>query len=198
MQDFPLFSYRIGNSFVHKIPALIKVFFLLLFPITIFLTPLYITCSLSLICIVVARCIGFTFKEQFRDILPIIAYCFFLFIVWITNVLFSDNKNSKDLFTLGFKLIASMQWTAIFFKTTTSIQLQNALECVLPKSVAQLFSLFLNFIPMLFSVWHKLNTSWKARGGKNGITKILTLLPIFISLSLHKAYNMNLTLENRS
>ncbi len=198
MTDSPLFSYRIGNSFIHKIPALMKVFFLLLFPITIFLSPVYIACSLSVICIVLARCIGFTFKEQVRDILPIITYCLFLSIVWITNILFSNDQKSEDLFTLCFKLIASMQWTAIFFKTTTSIQLQNALECILPKSVAQLFSLFLNFIPMLFSVWHKLNMSWKARGGKNGVSKIITLLPIFISLCFHKAYNMNLTLENRS
>ncbi len=103
-----------------------------------------------------------------------------------------------QLFSLATKLICSMQWTSLFFTTTTSIELQNTLERFLPSKIAKSFSLFINFIPMLFSVWNQLERAWTSRGGKNGLTKITTLLPVFLSVSLHKAYNVSRTLENRS
>ncbi len=196
--DFPLFSYRIGYSCIHKMPTLLKVFLLFVFPISIFVLPLHYIGILSIVCILLSLYAGFSLKEQIYSVKPILIYCLFLCIVYVSGLLFSQESNGLYYFTLGTKLICSMQWTSLFFKTTTSISLQQALEKILPFSVARMFSLFITFIPMLFLVWFTLERSWKARGGKNGVRKIFTLLPIFISLSLHKAYNVSITIQNRS
>lgn len=196
--DVPLFSYRIGKSFIHRLPAILKVFLLFAVPIIIFMLPLPYIGLLSLFCIALSFYVGFSFLQQIRDIRPILWYCGFLLCVHALSLLLSQKSDGMTLVNLAAKLVCSMQFTSLFFKTTTSIALQEALEKILPNSLAKTFSLFITFIPLLFSVWFKLDRSWKARGGKSGIAKIFALLPVFISASLHKAYNLFLTIQNRS
>ena len=197
-EEVALFSYKIGSSFIHKMPTLLKIALMFAIPISIFfLTPLY-TVIFSVICFIIARIVGFTFLEQCREVRPVLYYCTFLLITYLISFIFSTPTNGMELLSLALRLICSMQWTSLFFKTTTSLALQSALEKILPASVARTFSLFLTFIPMLFSVWNKLDIAWKSRGGKNNIQKIFILLPVFISLSLHKAYTVSMTIENRS
>lgn len=187
-----------GVSFIHRMPALFKVILLFAFPVGIFLLPLPYVIALSGICIVLSLYTGFSIFQQIRDIRPIVLYCAFLLIVHIVLIVLSQKPDTMAVVTLSIKLICSMQYTSLFFKTTTSLALQEALEKILPYTVSRTFSLFINFIPMLFSVWFQLNKTWKARAGKNTVTKIIVLLPIFISIALHKAYNIFLTLQNRS
>lgn len=193
-----LFSYKIGNSFIHKLHPIIKVILLFALPISIFFLPLPVIGLFSLVCIILSLFVPITIKEQLRNVKPVLYYCTFLLIIYLWNILFSNPSNGMQLFSLAAKLVCSMQWTSLFFTTTTSIELQNTLEKFLPSKIAKSFSLFINFIPMLFSVWNQLERAWTSRGGKNGITKITTLLPVFLSVSLHKAYNVSRTLENRS
>lgn len=196
--DAPLFSYRVGTSFIHRLPSLLKVFLLFAIPIIIFMLPLPYIGLLSLACIILSFYVGFSILQQLGDIRPILWYCGFLLFIHVFSLLLSQKSDGMALVSLAAKLVCSMQFTSLFFKTTTSISLQEALEKVLPHSVARTFSLFITFIPLLFSVWFKLERSWKARGGKSGIAKLFALLPVFISASLYKAYNLFLTMQNRS
>ncbi|MCL2444230.1 MAG: hypothetical protein FWD13_12315 [Treponema sp.] len=50
-----------------------------------------------------------------------------------------------------------------------------------------IITLFLCFIPEIFQTWTSINTAWKARGGRQGISKIRTLVFVLISISLEKA-----------
>ena len=197
MDIMPLFSYRRGTSFLHRMSPLLKLFFLLGFTALIFFFPNYVL-FYSAFFIFFARFIGFSFLEQLRDLKPILPYCLLLVSLHVFSVLIKTETDIKDLAFLILKLICLMQISSLFFNTTSSLQLKETLEKILPFKVAVLFSLFLFFIPILFSIWTKLDYSWKARGGKKGLLKIFKLFPIFISESLYKGQKLMYALRNRS
>ncbi|EMB36231.1 hypothetical protein KP612_06115 [Treponema denticola] len=193
----PLFSYRRGTSFLHRMSPLLKLFFLFGFTVLIFFFPNYVF-FYSVFFVFFARFIGFSFLEQLRDLKPILPYCLLIVSLHVFSVLIKTESSIKDLVFLILKLICLMQISSLFFNTTSSLQLKETLEKNLPFKVAVLFSLFLFFIPLLFSIWTKLDYSWKARGGKKGLLKIFKLFPIFISESLYKGQKLMYALRNRS
>ncbi|OJF77591.1 MAG: hypothetical protein BKP49_01005 [Treponema sp. CETP13] len=225
--DSSLFSYINGSSPVHKLPAEIKIFLILICPPLLFLTNLQVCLIFMLVISLSSRMCGISFYMQLRDIKPIIIYSFFLIIIGffsslytyffvkqpflintpstITETLLFLCKPKRQTQLLILHLICTMQFTSFFFKTTTSLHLKEALENIESKITlgkssgffAQTFSLFLTFIPTVFRVWNQINLAWLARAGKNNISKYVTLLPIFISVSLQKAHHTFLALENR-
>ncbi|UTC90583.1 hypothetical protein E4N87_07725 [Treponema denticola] len=193
----PLFSYRRGTSFLHRMSPLLKLFFLFGFTVLIFFFPNYVF-FYSVFFVFFARFIGFSFLEQLRDLKPILPYCLFIVSLHVFSVLIKTESSIKDLVFLILKLICLMQISSLFFNTTSSLQLKETLEKILPFKLAVLFSLFLFFIPLLFSIWTKLDHSWKARGGKKNLLKIFKLFPIFISEALYKGQKLMYALRNRS
>ena len=187
----PLFSYRRGTSFLHRMSPPLKLFFLFGFTALIFFFPNYVLFYSVFF-------IGFSFLEQLRDLKPILPYCLLLVSLHVFSVLIKTESSIKDLVFLILKLICLMQISSLFFNTTSSLQLKETLEKNLPFKVAVLFSLFLFFIPLLFSIWTKLDHSWKARGGKKNLLKIFKLFPIFISEALYKGQKLMYALRNRS
>ncbi|UTC78026.1 hypothetical protein E4O04_08430 [Treponema sp. OMZ 799] len=193
----PLFSYRRGTSFLHRMSPLLKLFFLFGFTALIFFFPNYVP-FYSVFFILVARFIGFSFLEQLKDLKPILPYCLLLLSLHIFSLLLKTESNIKDLSFLVLKLVGLMQISSLFFNTTTSLQLKETPEKILPFKAAALFSLFLFFIPLLFSIWTKLDYAWKARGGKKGLLKFFKLLPIFISEAMYKGKKLMYGLKNRT
>lgn len=196
MDIMPLFSYRRGTSFLHRMSPLLKLLLLFGFTALIFFFPNYVL-FFSAFFIFFARFIGFSFLEQLRDLKPILPYCLLLVSLHVFSVFIKTETDIKDLVFLMLKLVCLMQISSLFFNTTSSLQLKEALEKILPFKLAVLFSLFLFFIPILFSIWTKLDYSWKARGGKKGLLKIFKLFPIFISEALYKGQKLMYALQNR-
>lgn len=194
----PLFSYRAGNSLIHKMPAVFKVVLLFVLPAAVFFVP-------PLYCLIwigfnagAALYAGFGIKQQVLDLKPLAYYVFFLAMVQTVSFIAGSDTSIQPLIELILKLVCALQITSLFFNTTTSLELKAALEKILPAHAALLFVLFLTFIPMLFSVWAQLERSWKARAGKNGVKKLFVLFPIFISLALFKARSLFYSLQNRN
>ncbi|WP_428770595.1 CbiQ family ECF transporter T component [Treponema sp. HNW] len=194
----PLFSYRSGKSFIHKMPAVVKVILLFALPATVFfVSPLYCFIWIG-INAGAALYAGFGIRQQILDLKPLAYYVFFLILVQAVSFIAGSDTSIRPLIELILKLVCALQITSLFFNTTTSLELKSALEKILPARIALLFVLFLAFIPMLFSVWARLELSWKARAGKNGVKKLFVLLPVFISLSLFKARSLFYSLQNRN
>ncbi|MGI5084446.1 hypothetical protein HF284_05680 [Treponema putidum] len=192
----PLFSYRRGTSFLYKMSPLLKLFFLFGFTALICFFPNYVP-FFSVFFVFFARFIGFPFLEQLRDFKPILPYCLLLVSLHVFSVFIKTESSIKDLTFLILKLICLMHISSLFFNTTSSLQLKETLEKILPLRMSVLFSLFLFFIPLLFSIWTKLDYSWKARGGKKSLLKIFKLFPIFISEALYKGKKLLYALKNR-
>jgi energy-coupling factor transporter transmembrane protein EcfT len=77
-----------------------------------------------------------------------------------------------------------MQFSSLLFRTTSSSEIRYALP---DGRFTVYLSLFLGSIPEIFESWSVINRAWKARGGKNGIGKIKTIIFILISLSFERA-----------
>ena len=54
--------------------------------------------------------------------------------------------------------------------------------------VADVISLFVNFIPQVSKNWQQVKRAWKARGGKNSVRMYMVLLPVLFSVGMKQAY----------
>lgn len=198
--SYSFFSYKKGNSFLHKCPAWIKILFIPLVNILFLCLPPVFAAGLIVFQIVLAFCIGFTVREQFTDIKPVIYYAFLVFImqllIWIFGGMkdfaasFSWESEKETVFML-IKIFAVMQSASLMFKTSTSLELRDGIGRVFGyKSViTNALFMFLNFIPMVSKIWEQSKKAWIARGGKENIKMYTTLLPVLFSVGLKKAYN---------
>jgi energy-coupling factor transporter transmembrane protein EcfT len=98
-----------------------------------------------------------------------------------------------------------MQLSALFFRTTTSIEIKEAirgLETNIRGAIRTLpfgkrvsprakfgasLALTISFIPELFGLWEGLNRAYRARGGRGGLKKARVLLIALFSLSFSRA-----------
>ena len=78
MDTKPLFSYRGGNSLIHKMPALLKLCLLLLLPTAAFFLPLKWCLPYILFNIAASSYAGFSPVRQLKDLKPILYYAVFL------------------------------------------------------------------------------------------------------------------------
>ena len=121
-----------------------------------------------------------------------------------------------DFLRITLRLTLIVQLSALLFRTTSSMEIREGLNAIerfirlafsrlpfLGKRIstqprfAENISLFLCFIPEIFSIWTSINLAWKARGGKNGLLKIKMLVFVLISLSFEKAALKAKALEAR-
>jgi len=122
----------------------------------------------------------------------------------------------EDFLKIALSLAVVMQLSALLFRTTSSLEIREGLLTIerfirsvfsrlpfLGKRIppnprfAQNITLFLCFIPEIFQTWSSIDLSWKARGGKQGLAKIKTVVFVLISLSFEKAAMKAKALEAR-
>lgn len=230
-----VFMYKTIKGPLHKIPALIKfILFLLLsvicmsFPSSCLLAGIFILIFTAFVC-------RFTLQEQLTDLKPAFFYAFLMYALSLFSNIFDYLhilKNSNSFFTpsyltlffprhdfihIALRLFLIIQISALFFRTTSSIETRQCLTA-LEHHIRFLFSrlpflgkrisqrpgftqsvcLFLSFIPEIFTLWSGFNLAWKARGGKNSIKKIKILAFVLISSGFEKAAVKSRAIEARS
>jgi len=123
---------------------------------------------------------------------------------------------NPEFIRITLRLTLIIQLSAFFFRTTSSLEIRESLftaERLVRKPLSFLpffgkripsesrfmhyISLFLMFIPEVFRTWTSINTAWKARAGKQGLSKIKTTVFILISLCMEKAALKARALEAR-
>ncbi|HZK20114.1 MAG TPA: hypothetical protein VFC68_05245 [Treponemataceae bacterium] len=221
INDTALFSYLPGSSFFHRLPAELKVVLLLICPPLLFKTSALV-CVCIMVCFFLFSLVsGIRLKMHIKDIKPILIYCFFIILIkavfafytHFSLIIKTRTLNQLVLFFIPPKqtqllvlhLICTIQCTSLFFKTTTSLEIKEALENIEQKisfgkssgNFSQTFALFIQFIPSVFFVWQQINRSWQVRAGKNNIFKFVILLPVFVSVLLKKAHQIHLAITNR-
>jgi energy-coupling factor transporter transmembrane protein EcfT len=193
-----IFQYRRGGSVLHKIPGLPKMALALSLSAIIMLLPFYAAAGGIVVLALTATLCGFTPKEQLADIKPVLFYAAFLCLIsFFSNPPFPDFR--YGLYIL--RLLLVMQLSALFFRTTTSTEIKEAirsLEAKIRGAIKKLpftknisaepkfwisLALTLCFIPELFELWERLNRAYKARNGRGGLKKIRVLLISLFSLS---------------
>lgn len=216
-----LFAYKRGSSFLHRCPAWIKLLFIPAASVALLLLPY----QFSLLAAVCLSCLGFIVRisacEQLTDLKPVLYYAVLLVMFHILaldyksaesiaasfKAAFSWNSQKETVFFF-LKLVALMQCASLLFKTSTSLELREGISAIeagirtalhLKKenSFSEMIFMFLNFIPMIASIWQQLRRAWAARGGKNGIKMYIQLLPVLFFVAMKKAWNMSRAIEAR-
>ena len=197
------FSYKPGFSFLHRIPAWIKILFIPVVSIAVFNLPFYFALGLCLAQIILAFILRFTIREQLRDLKAVLYYASFLIFTKLIGNVASGQleisgfiRNETETWILLLKLLCVMQSASLLFKTSTSLQIRESLEYVEMKirrkrkaPVAQAVSLFICFIPQVSKNWRQAELVWKARSGRKTLKMFVVLLPVFFSVGMKQAYN---------
>ncbi len=121
----------------------------------------------------------------------------------------ATNSSLLDTAFMLLRLLCVMQTASIVFKTSTSLQLREglgAIELAVRRvlhfrpvtPIADVISLFVNFIPQVSKNWRQVKRAWKARGGKNSIRMYLVLLPVLFSVGMKQAYTTSRAITVRN
>lgn len=216
-----IFKYKITKSPLHKLPAMLKLFIILPLSILCVTTPILQLTAGIFVLITAAFLCGFTLREQLTDLKPAAFYAVFMYALSALSTLM-ENLNSlpmralitavliphNDFIRISLRLVFIVQLSSLLFRTTTSMELRNGLHTiesfirhilkVSPKPrFSQTICLFLCFIPEIFQTWTNINIAWKARGGKQGLIKVKTLVFVLFSINFEKAALKAKALEAR-
>ena len=185
------FSYKAGNSILHRCPAIIKILAVPVLSILIFTLPVWFSFAMIVLQLVVTLALNFTLREIFGDLKVVFFYALMLAVVKLITFLAGDDSGSvqETLFMLC-KLLCMMQLASLFFRTSTSLQLRHGFEIFGVNAVSQTLSLFVCFIPLVSKIWRQTEQAWRMRRGKNTIKKYAVLLPVFFSVGMKQAYNL--------
>jgi len=196
MQKYSAFSYKSGNSLFHKMPAWLKILLIPALNILVFNLHPLVSVGFVILQFIIACCLGFSIREQFADLKPVIFYAVILYGISFINGTYKDLTIAFQLI----KLFAVMQSASIVFKTSTSLEIRDgvgAIEGTVRKvlhlknknTLTNTISLFVCFIPLVYKIWEQSKLVWKARGGKKGIRMYLKLLPVLFSVGMKNAWN---------
>ena len=204
-----LFSYSRKQSLIHRTPAWVKLLVLIATPFTVYLTPLYVCLSLMALFLILAIISGMGISRFLRDLRPIAWYCLMVLAIDVLSYLLFDRN--RDVITypslqMILRLLCAMEATSVFFRTTSTYEISCTLQSI-EKTVtfghsrlvvSSVLSLFLSFLPRIFRTWSDIDNAYRSRGGRNGILKIVRLLPVLITISIKKASTTYMALQNRN
>ena len=204
-----LFSYSRKQSLIHRTPAWVKLLVLLATPFTVYLTPLYVCVSLMALFLILAIVSEMGMERFFRDLRPIAWYCLMIIAIDVLSYLLFDRNRDVITYTslqMILRLLCAMEATSVFFRTTSTYEISCTLQSI-EKAVtfghshlvvSSVLSLFLSFLPRIFRTWSDIDYAYRSRGGRRGITKIIRLLPVLITISIKKASTTYMALQNRN
>ena len=151
---YSMFSYKQGNSLLHRCPAWIKILVLPVFSVAVFELPPVCAAALLLAQVVIAFCLHFTVREQLADLRAVLYYAAML--LFVKGVSFAaeyfavanaavgaESTAAADALThtlalssfletsfMLLRLLCVMQTASLVFKTSTSLQLREGLETI--------------------------------------------------------------------
>ncbi|MDR2194179.1 MAG: energy-coupling factor transporter transmembrane protein EcfT [Treponema sp.] len=203
------YAYKAGDSFLHHLPAGIKLAGLLVISTAAFVFfPAGVIVSFVFIAAAsVAAHIPLRHLYRGSRFIFFMALMMLVFhsISW-EPLGFSDVGFREGLrFALG--LFAAFASCALFFTVTAMTELQASLDSLRPPIpvLAHLISnftlgitLMLGFMPRFFEVWEDAETAYKARAGKNGIGKLVFLIGVTLERMIQLSFETAVALEMRS
>ena len=204
-------SYRKGATLLHRLPAGLKLIFLLFFSIAAFLPGsdlqsfiiLAIEIFLIALLSVIARIGPIALLHGSRPLFfTVIAV--FIFRGIEISPLFFNPRGIREGALLCTRLLAAFSAGSLFFAVTTSgeikkslVRLESALRIERLK-LGLSISLMLGFLPRFFVIWEDINLAWKSRGGKNNLRRLIVLVPLVVEKMMLHAADTAEAMEARS
>jgi energy-coupling factor transporter transmembrane protein EcfT len=202
------YAYKAGNSFLHHLPARVKLLCLLAVSAAAFV---FFPFGVIFSC-------AFIGAASFAAALPLRSLyrgSGFIAFMAITMIIFRSISWTPLGFTgAGFRegisfalgLLVAFAGCALFFSVTTMPELKESLDSLHPPipALARLISRFalgvtlmLGFMPRFFEVWEDAETAYKARAGKNGVNKLVFLMGVALERMIQLAVETAVALDMR-
>ncbi|MDR2481170.1 MAG: energy-coupling factor transporter transmembrane protein EcfT [Spirochaetaceae bacterium] len=208
------FQYKKGSSLLHHTGAEIKLALLLCFSTAIMFIPQKYIILCGIFFFLCAFLCGWTAGEFIADIKGVLYYSFILYSGNFFSAIYQSSTINAFLNMLIpdavlvvsiCRMMVIIQISSLVFRTTTTIEIKDAIysvEIKLRSAIKKIpcfrhidervrfgisIALTMSFISQLFECWNRLERAYKARGGKNNVMKIRTLLFALISLSFYAA-----------
>lgn len=218
-QGKTLFSYRYKNTLIHNLPSSVKLIAMTGITLFVFLGGTGTRCILSIMLFFACVVARISISVILRSIRILIFYALIMFVFRFSGIPTDKTILLTQLFE---SLIYLWQLSlvlfsgTVFFETTSSLEIRNALQLFQEKlygllgdpqflpDIAFLLSLTITFIPRIFEVWGNLNKSWNARGGnlliepQKSWKKMIVVIPLLIAHLLTLAAETEKAIRNRS
>lgn len=192
-----LFSYRKGNTVLHRIPALLKIALLFAFSFLAFSgsgqdslsffenTASVVKLFSSILCASLLFVLGGCYWKAFFKMKFI--FVLGLFIIAVRTISFETGRFALNMDGFAAGLLYALRFflsafaAEVIYETTSGLEINQALELVediISKIIppfkklksAFVISMAINFIPLVFDTWEKIHLASKARGSeKKGI-----------------------------
>ena len=138
-EKYSAFSYKAGNSLIHKMPAWGKIIFLPLMSIAIFSLPPVFAIGIFVFQLILSFCLHFTIREQLKDLKPGLYYSILLIIYSLLSSLIAGLSAGSTLSEIKFgidsasifmliKLFCLLQTASILYRTSTSLEIREGCE----------------------------------------------------------------------
>jgi energy-coupling factor transport system permease protein len=207
MNDVSFGQYYPAKSFVHKCDPRLKIFFLIVYIVAVFLADSFYTLGIcAAVFFLITLFSGVPFKSLFRSVKAVM---FLLVFTALLNLLF--NKGETVIFEwkfitltkegiyaaafLAIRLFLLVLGSAVLTLTTTPVALTDGIESLLKPlkwirfpvhELALIMSIALRFIPILTDETSRIMNAQKARGAdfESGglMQRIKAIVPILIPL----------------
>lgn len=214
----PSFSYKAGSSFLHRMPAWLKILAVLVLSAAAFSLPSGFPVVLAVFQVFLAFLLRFSFRDQAGDLKVVLYLAAFLYMTGFAGFFcaaffgcgtdFAPALESSAEKAFGnpgtalmlVRLLCVLQVSSLAFRTTTALEMRGAaaeiegavrrfLRLGEGSSVSDLVSFTFCFIPLVFRIWSRLETAWRARRGRTSPRMFMTLLPALFSVGMKDAFN---------
>jgi biotin transport system permease protein len=191
-------SYRPGNSPLHRAPAAVKLLGLFIITTAGLVFPFSGAAAgavLILLGAAAARVKPWELLRGSKSLFIMILAVVLLRAVKLPPAI--DMAGLAAALNFGLTLIVSFSAGSLVFSVTTMPEFKTGLEPVLGARFSLALSLMLMFMPRFFEAWEESQNAWKARGGKPGPRSLFTLLPLVASRMIELAGETAIALESR-
>jgi energy-coupling factor transporter transmembrane protein EcfT len=220
------YSYRPGNSILHRLPAWIKLLALLLMSTAAFIAGFPALAAALVVIVAGAVASGvrpWELLRGFKNLFIMILLIFFLRSVAYDPFRF-DREGCMEALRFAGVILVSFTAASLLFSVTTMGELNEslgAIEKALCRPLVLLLrkgespwarrlayrlerprfslgiSLMLGFLPRFFEVWESVTLAYQARSGKKGLSLMLTVIPLVMERMIGKAAETAAALESR-
>lgn len=198
-------SYRKGNSVLHRLPPLVKLAFLLVLSFAAFFPNLYVLSSIVLVLIILSVIAGIGPAALLRGSGPLLLIVLAAFVVEALefNPPRLDMDDLDETLVFCVRLGAAFAAGTLLFAVTTTGEIRKSLlqaerflhiEKLKP---ALAVSLMLGFLKAFFEIWEDLTLAWKSRGGKNNLRRLRVLVPLLVERMMTLAAETAEAMESR-
>ncbi|MDR2053656.1 MAG: energy-coupling factor transporter transmembrane protein EcfT [Treponema sp.] len=220
------YSYRPGNTALHRLNPALKLLALLVITTAVFLFGFYALAGAAAFLTICARIARIRPRELLRGIKPVLIMSLAVIVsrsVVFESPWFSLSGCGAGLLFSG-NMVICFTAGALLFSVTTMTELKDSLEKIerlilkapvfllrcsgrpaLARAASKMerpnlslaIPLMLGFLPRFFEIWEAARTAYTARSGKKGIRAVLVLVPLVTGRMIETAMETAQAMESR-